>query len=165
MRIKLDLHVHFDERVESDLCRSAEALEAIAAALRVKLKPQSATLIFFDSQGEPLAMPLTIQVGQPFSAALLEWSGPNGTGTQLDPIGPVTFASDNAAVATIDPASGQGVGVAPGTANISGSDAGDNLSAADVLTVVAAPPPPAVSATLQLTAGAIPAAVRAAARS
>ena len=94
-------------------------------------------------------MPVTIEVGKQAQANFKEWSGPNGTGTELPPVGAVSFASDNTAVATVDPASGLATGVAPGTANISGTDAGNSLSASDVLTVSA---PVAQSATLTLTA-------------
>lgn len=94
-------------------------------------------------------MPATIQVGKTASSSFLEWSGPNGTGTQEAPVGAVTYSSDNTAVATVDPATGIATGVSAGTANISGTDAGNSLTASDVLTVSIGP---AVSATLTLAA-------------
>jgi hypothetical protein len=97
-------------------------------------------------------MPATIQVGGTATATYLEWSGPSGTGIQVPPTGTVTYASDTPSVATVDPNSGICTGVGAGTANISGVDSGTSLSASDVLTVTAPPPPPAVSATLNLVA-------------
>ena len=97
-------------------------------------------------------MPATILVGATATAVFTEFTGPGGTGVTIPPIGAVSFASDNAAVATVDPASGIATGVSAGTANISGTDAGNSLTASDVLTVTAAPPPVAQSATLVLTA-------------
>ena len=96
-------------------------------------------------------MPATIIVGGTATASFLEWTGPAGTGSNIAPVGAVAFASDNPAVATVDPASGIATGVSAGTANISGTDAGNGLTASDVLTVNA-PQPVAVSATLSLTA-------------
>ena len=97
-------------------------------------------------------MPATIVVGGFGALATFqEWTGPNGTGNTVPPVGAVSFASDNAAVATVD-SLGNVTAVAAGTANVSATDAGNGLTASDVLTVTAAAPPPAVSATLSLTA-------------
>jgi uncharacterized protein YjdB len=94
-------------------------------------------------------VPATIHVnGNGAVAVFTEFDMPGGTGNVVPPIGPVTFASDNTAVATVD-SNGNCAAVAPGTANISATDAGNSLTASDVLTVTAAP---AVSATLVLTA-------------
>ena len=94
-------------------------------------------------------MPATIHVnGNGAVAAFTEFDGAAGTGNMVPPIGPVTFASDNTAVATVD-ANGNVAAISAGTANISATDAGNSLTASDVLTVTAAP---AVSATLVLTA-------------
>lgn len=97
-------------------------------------------------------MPATILVGATATATFLEWSGAGGTGVQVAPVGAVTYASDTVAVATVDPNTGIATGVSAGTANISGVDAGNSLTASDVLTVTAAPPPVAVSATMILVA-------------
>lgn len=93
-------------------------------------------------------MPLTIKVGGKATATLKEWDGPNGTGNEVPPIGPVSYMSDNPSVATVDAATGSITGVAPGTANLTGTDGGNSLSASDVLTVEAV----AQSATLSLAA-------------
>jgi hypothetical protein len=97
-------------------------------------------------------MPATIVVGgNGAQAAFVEWDGPNGTGNKVSPVGNVLFSSDNAAVATVD-STGKVTAVAAGTCNISGLDQGNNLTASDSLTVTAAGPGPAVSATLTLQA-------------
>jgi hypothetical protein len=127
-----------------------EILEEIRNALRKK-EAASATLTFKNSTGGT-SMSALINVGGTATATFLEWSGPNGTGSQVPPVGAVTYASDNPAVATVNPNTGIATGVSAGTANISGADAGNSLTASDVLTVQAAPPPPAVSATLTLVA-------------
>lgn len=91
-------------------------------------------------------MPKTIAPGGSAQAVFQEWTGPSGTGTKVPNAGPVTFSSDNTAVATVDASTGAVTGVADGTCNISGVDSSNNLSASDVLTVQS----PAVSATLTL---------------
>ena len=101
-------------------------------------------------------MPATVVVGQVGTAgppSYQEWSGPSGTGNSLPPAGPLSFSSDNTAVATIDPVSGQYTPLSDGVANITTSDATNGLSATDALTVTSAPPPPAQSATLNLALG------------
>ena len=100
-------------------------------------------------------MDTTIQVGGTGTATYLEWSGPSGTGSQVPPTGAVQYASDNPAVATVDPNTGVFTGVSAGTANISANDAGlaaPGLPASAVVTVTAAPPPVAVSSTMTLVA-------------
>lgn len=101
-------------------------------------------------------MPLTVKMGDnPGGAIFQEWDGPNGTGNKVPPVGPVTFSSDNPAVATVDPSTGAFAYISPGAANISGQDTGPGgLSASDVLTVMPATAPPPVSATLTLQPGA-----------
>ena len=91
-------------------------------------------------------MPKTIPIGGTASSLFQEWSGANGTGQVVPDAGTIAFSSDNPAVATVDPSSGVVTGIGPGTANISGKDAGDNLVGSDVITVT----PPPVSATLTL---------------
>jgi Bacterial Ig-like domain (group 2) len=108
-------------------------------------------------------MPARIVVGgNGAKFTFTEYDGPNGTGNVVAPSGPITYASDNTAVATVD-SNGNVTAVA---ANADGSDATCNISgldpastnmvtASDVCTVgAAAPPPPpvAVSATGVLTA-------------
>lgn len=118
-------------------------------------RPQSATLTVLYNipsvVGEP--MPKTVAPGGTGQAVFHEWSGPAGTGTEVPLEGAVTFASDNEAVATVDPATGAITSVGPeGAANISGVDAKNSLTASDVFTVQVPPPPPppAVSATMEI---------------
>ena len=95
-------------------------------------------------------MPVTIHVtSNGFSSLFQEWTGPNGTGVNVKPIGPVSYSSSDPSVATVDPATGAGMGVAVGTATIMASDAGNGLSASDTVVVIA---DSAISATLMLTA-------------
>ncbi len=95
-------------------------------------------------------MPVTIHVTSTgFSSNFQEWTGASGTGANVKPIGPVSFVSSDATIATVDPATGVGGGVAPGIATITATDVGNGLSASDTVTVIA---DPAVSATLALTA-------------
>lgn len=102
-------------------------------------------------------MPATIAVGgKGATFKFTEFDGPNGTGNDVPPSGPISYASDNMAVATVD-SNGQVTAVGPGTANITGVDPAsvNKVAAGDVITVIAAPPPPpqvAVSATGVLTA-------------
>jgi len=79
------------------------------------------------------SMPATFQIGVNTSAVAVLTESPN------PPVGPVSYASDNPAAATIDPASGVITIVAAGVANISGTDAGNGVTASDPLTVLAAP--------------------------
>jgi hypothetical protein len=95
-------------------------------------------------------MPVTIHLtGKGASSNFQEWTGPNGTGVNVKPIGPVTFTSSDATIATVDPATGAVSAVAVGTATITATDAGNSLTASDAVTVIA---DAAVSATLALTA-------------
>lgn len=94
-------------------------------------------------------MPATIHVnGNGAVAVFTEFDQPGGTGNKVPPIGPVSFSSSDVTMATVD-ANGNCAAIAPGTVTISATDAGNGLTASDVLTVTAAP---AVSATLALTA-------------
>lgn len=64
-----------------------------------------------------------------------EFDGPNGTGNQVANIGPMSYASDDASVATVDAATGVIKPVAVGTCNVSATDAGNNLTSTVALTV------------------------------
>jgi hypothetical protein len=142
---------HFEKDLLAELRGIRAELHRIACCVCQEPLAGSATLSFITSKGET-NMPLTVHVNDvPGTALFQEWSGPSGTGIVVPPVGTVTYASDNTAVATVDPNSGQLAYVSAGTANISGTDAGNGLTASDVLTVSAAT---AVSATLTLTPGA-----------
>jgi len=111
-------------------------------------KAVSATLQIEDSKGNRI-MPATLAVGATATAVFQEWSGPNGTGVKVAPIGAVSFSSSDPTIATVDPASGLVTAVGPGTATITGTDAGNGLSASDS---VSDTPLVAQSATLVVTA-------------
>lgn len=97
-------------------------------------------------------MPLSVHLSdKPGSAVFAEFTGANGTGVKVPPVGAVTFASDTPATATVDPNTGALTYIAAGTAVISAKDAGNGLAASDTLTVVA---DVATSATLTLVPGA-----------
>ncbi len=135
------------QREELKILRSIE--QQLKEAQRIQDRNKSALLLLYDTKGAFL-MPASIVVGgNGAQAAFTEWSGLNGTGSQVAPVGAVSFTSDNPAVATVDPTSGLCTAVSVGTANISGADAGNSLTASDALTVTAAV---AQSATLTLTA-------------
>jgi len=94
-------------------------------------------------------MPLSIALNSNGAqATFTEFDGPNGTGNQVPPVGAVTFSSSATNIATVDPASGKVTPIAAGTATITGTDAGNSLTASDTLTVTDT----AVSATLTLAA-------------
>lgn len=100
---------------------------------------------------------VTLNVGQVGFGRVTEWSGPGGTGSVVPPPGPkgIIFASDNPAVATVD-ASGNPTGVSAGTANLTALDQDNNLTDTSQVTVVAAPPPTAVSMTYDLSTSPLP---------
>jgi hypothetical protein len=128
-------------RFERELLR---ILREIADALKPP-KAHSAKLDIMKTGG---FMPLTLKIGDTFTARLHEFTGPDGSGSELPPVGTVSFSSEDSSIATVDPLTGAGVAVAPGTAKIIGTDGGNGLSAGDVVTVAE---PTAVSAILELT--------------
>jgi hypothetical protein len=136
--------IHFENHVIKKELRFLHS--AVLEIIHLLLRPQSATLRFTGG-----TMPATILVGATANSLFQEWTGPSGTGTVVPNAGAPAFTSDNPAVATVDPASGVATGVSAGTANITGVDPANNLTASDVLTVNTVAPPPAQSATLTLT--------------
>ena len=96
-------------------------------------------------------MPATIIVGgHGAKFAFTEFSGPNGTGIVVAPIGIVQYATSDPLIGLVD-ASGNVTAVGAGTCNIVGKDPGNSLTAFDILTVQASAVV-AVSATGVLTA-------------
>lgn len=94
-------------------------------------------------------MPATLTIGQTANSVFTEFSGPNGTGVVVAPIGPVTFVSSDPSIATVDPNTGLVTAVAAGAATITATDEGNGLSASDS---VSDSPLVATSATLVITA-------------
>lgn len=135
------------EQIARDL-RKVEEYEAMKArGMRVA---RSAVLTIGGSK-----MPATIVVGGAGATAVFtEFTGLAGTGSVIAPISTPVFSSSDVTIATVDQ-SGNVAAVAPGTATISATDPGNNLTASDTVTVTAAvtpPPPVAQSATLVVTA-------------
>lgn len=137
-----------EEKLEKEIKNLAQAIFILDQILFrvVNGLALSATLRF---EGDS-DMPATINVGgKGAQAVFTEFNGANGTGSPVAPIQPPVFSSSDATIATVDPASGAVTAVAPGSATISASDAGNGLSASDTVTVL---PALAVSATLVVTA-------------
>lgn len=126
-------------------CHTNELLKKILDILERVFTARSATLLISDGG---TIMPADILVGQAATAVLHEFTGAGGTGMEVAPIGPVSYTVSDATIATVDAVSGAIVGVAPGTATVTGTDAGNGLTASDTVNVHAAT---AVSATLVIT--------------
>jgi uncharacterized protein YjdB len=124
-----------------------DILAEVRAIHRVLTVATSAKLRFYDAKGNRI-MPITLPVGSTATAVLHEFTGANGTGTEVKPIGPVTYSSSDSTIATVDPSSGLVTAVAAGVATITGTDAGNSLSASDT---VSDTPLAATSATLVIT--------------
>ena len=106
-------------------------------------------------------MSKTVAPGVKSLFTFTEWDGPNGTGNKVKVSGPITFASDNTAVATVDGttqrlnADGVSIdvdvisGMQAGVANITGVDTAspNKVAAGDTLTVTGVVAGVAVSAT------------------
>lgn len=108
----------------------AKELHEIAHLLRHLLGKHAkfATLVIQDLKGNRL-MPATLPVGKTATAVLHEFV--TAGGAEVAPIGPVGYVSSDPAIATVDPASGLITAVAAGVATITGTDAGNSLSASD----------------------------------
>ena len=96
-------------------------------------KAQSLTISFSDSKGNNMAATITLQVGQTSQATAHEFSGLAGAGVELPLAGAISWASSDAAVATVDAASGLVTAVGPGTCNITATDAANGLSGSGVV--------------------------------
>ena len=115
--------------------------KAISATLNAqgdKMNPQFTILLL--GAGASLAPP-----------AYQEWDGPNGTGNEVTPVGPLSYASSNSAIATVD-SNGNVAAVAVGQCTMTVTDAGNGLTASQICNVVDT----AVSATLQATVNPLP---------
>lgn len=145
---------HEFTRLEHLLWRMNRKLNAILEALGILIVEEaeehaakSAKLTISDSKGNRL-MPAQLAVGKTAVAVLHEFDGLNGTGNELAPVGPVSYTSSDPSIATVDSATGLVTAVAAGTVTITGTDAGNGLSASDS---VSDTPLVAQSATLVIT--------------
>jgi len=94
---------------------------------------KSLTISFSDMKGKAMANTITLTVGQTSQASAHEFSGLAGAGVELPLAGAISWASSDAAVATVDPASGLVTAVGPGTATITATDAANGLSGSGVV--------------------------------
>jgi hypothetical protein len=125
----------------------ASGLFAVAQALKSQIPPQATKgVLTYKLRGGTMgvAEPLAI-VGQVYDPT---WVESSATNPSIQPKGPVVYASDNTAVATVDPNTGIATMVGPGTANVSALDQGNGLTDTVTFTVSAAPPPVATVGTL-----------------
>jgi len=116
----------------------AKILGAIESELHQLLhgKAVSAVLKFVDSKGALMANSQSVHINDaPGSVLFQEFDGQNGSGNLVPAIGPVSFVSDNPAVATVDPNTGQLAYISAGSANITGTDAGNGLTASLALSI------------------------------
>lgn len=109
----------------------AEALKALAPRKADKLTLQ------YTSGGKIMGAPVTGQVGQVFNPTVVE----TAAGVPVQAIGPLVFATDNAAVVSVDAGTGVATLVSAGTANVSALDSGNSLTDTVLFTVSAVVPP------------------------
>jgi len=100
------------------------------------------------SIGGTMGAPATLVLGQPAVQATAVESLAGVPQTTFN--GPLAFSSDNAAVASVDPASGLVSSVAVGTCNISVLDAIGNLSDSVAVTVISGVTPPVLNDSISL---------------
>jgi hypothetical protein len=99
-------------------------------------KAVSAVLYFKNKKGE-LRVNITVHINDvPLAAALVEFTGPNGSGTIVQGIGPTSFTSSNPAVATVDPVTGNLNYLSVGVTTITGLNSGNGMTASGTLTVI-----------------------------
>lgn len=143
-----------DREFQRHVLHSLERIEESLKEIRNSLgrRARSATIRIINHEGE-IIMPLTVHLNDaPGQAVFTEFDGANGTGNKVPPVGNISFASSDQAVAAVDPNTGALAYVSAGSCTISGTDQGNGLTASDTLTVVAST---AVSATLTLVPGPI----------
>jgi hypothetical protein len=139
---------HFQHEVLEQLRESNHTLNKILAA-ETGPDLNDGIVLTIQNQNGGTAMPgsATLILGQPpVQAQVVETlKGVPTLDANGNPVfnGPLAFSSDNAAIATVDPAAGLITQVAVGTCNISVLDAVGNLTDSVAVTVQqAAPPPP-----------------------
>lgn len=127
----------------NDALRRIADLEVAVKGL-IHPKAVSATLKIGDS------MSAILKVGQTAVSSFKEWSQPNGLGVEVPVTGPVSFASSDPTIASVDAATGlvTAVSASASPVTITATDMGNQLSAKDSASV----PFVAISATLVVTA-------------
>jgi hypothetical protein len=109
-----------------------------------------------NQQGEitmPGSVSLTVGLGSVQPTVVETKAGVPSLDANGNPIynGPLAFASDNPAAATMDPTAGTVAPIAPGTANCSVTDAIGNLTDTWVVTVTGGVTPPTQNDGIQMT--------------
>jgi hypothetical protein len=134
---------------EHELHRIEEMLEAMWKDIKqilINTTPRRSARLTY--KGKSM---FTILVGKTASPVFQEWSGPNGTGDKLPPVGNVTYVSSDPSKISVDPNSGIATGVAitdpTAPVTITATDSGNSLSATAQGNVTEV----AVSATLDFT--------------
>lgn len=122
-----------------------QAADAIVNALAA-LAPQRATklVLHYTLKGETMGASVTAVVGQVYNPSVVE---SNATTPNIPPIGPLVFATDNAAAVAVD-AAGVATMIGSGSANVSVLDQGNGLTDTTAFSVAAPPPPVADKLTL-----------------
>ena len=130
-----------DNRTAHEDSRSErEILKKILGQLTPPSKPVAKSLIV---KFGGIKMNLVLKVGQTTQATAHEFSGLNGSGTELPLAGAVSWVSDDPTVATVDPTSGLVSAIAPSKldasnapipVNITATDAANNLSGSSSVT-------------------------------
>jgi hypothetical protein len=160
----------FDQKQNEILRGIKKELAELVAIARYSIFPKSLVLNYTvnlsspgliispDPKGEKTmgatVQPLALLVGQKASAVVQEFSGLNGSGDLLPAVGPLVFAADPSGAITVDPVTGEAVGVNPtadgAVATSTVTDQGDNLVGTFTFTVTPAAPPPPVPQSLVL---------------
>jgi hypothetical protein len=124
--------------------------KSILAAVSGPDLNDSIALTIPSQKGETtMGAPATLVLGQPAVQATAVESLAGVPQTTFN--GPLAFSSDNAAVASVDPASGLVTSVAVGTCNISVLDAIGNLSDSVAVTVISGVTPPVLNDSISLS--------------
>ncbi len=92
-----------------------------------------------------MGAPASGNIGQVFNPTVVE----TAAGVPVQAIGPVVFASDNAAVVSVDANTGVATAVSAGTASVTALDSGNSLTDTVAFTVSAVVPPAADKLTLE----------------
>lgn len=100
-------------------------------------------------------MNTVLNVGQTAQATAHGWSGLTGTGSELPLVGPVSFASDDPSVATVDPSSGLITAVGPSKLDSSNNPIPVNITATDAATGLSNPPGDATVTDAQITVASV----------
>jgi hypothetical protein len=135
------------ERTLEVVCENGRKLDRLLSQDELN---DAIALTIPNQQGETnMGQPATLVLGQPAVQATAVESLKGVAQTSFN--GPLAFSSDNAAIATVDPATGLVTQVAAGTCNITVLDAIGNLTDSVAVTVVSATPPPTENDSISLS--------------